>query len=84
MAQLDEVNFFRGWPSPDLLPTEHLKAAVDALSNPAISAEGFGYGLDEGYQPLRGHIARWLIDAYVPAQLIQSSRICITGGASQN
>lgn len=85
MSRSDQVNLFRGWPSADLLPTERLKkAAVDALSNPVVSAEGYGYGPDEGYLPLRENIARWLTDFYAPVQPIDSNRICITGGASQN
>lgn len=85
MSQLDQVNLFRGWPSTDLLPTERLKkAAVDALSNPLVSAEGYGYGPDEGYLPLRKNIAWWLSDFYAPVQPVDFNRICITGGASQN
>jgi len=85
MSQFDQVNLFRGWPSIDLLPTERLKkAAVDALSNPVVSAEGYGYGPDEGYLPLRKNIAWWLSDFYGPMRPVDFDRICITGGASQN
>ncbi|KAJ5380448.1 uncharacterized protein N7496_002876 [Penicillium cataractarum] len=85
MASLRPIDLFRGWPAPDLIPVDSLKeAAVTALSNKAISDAGFGYGPDEGYFPLRENIARWLTQFYAPPEAITASRICITGGASQN
>lgn len=79
------IDLFKGWPSPDLIPADALKeAAVKALSNNVISVAGFGYGPDEGYAPLRGNIGQWLTQFYDPQEAISSSRICITGGASQN
>lgn len=68
-----------------MLPVERLKqAANNALSNTSIFTEGFAYGPDEGYFPLRKNIAEWLSQSYAPAQPIGAERICITGGASQN
>lgn len=85
MASLRPIDLFRGWPAPELIPVDSLKeAAVTALSNKAISDAGFGYGPDEGYQPLRENIAKWLTQFYGPPKDITASRICITGGASQN
>lgn len=81
----NRIDLFQGWPSPETLPIGHLKqAATDALSNKAISADGLGYGPDEGYMPLRQNIARWLSGFYAPSQPIPADRVCITGGASQN
>ncbi|CAG8892224.1 unnamed protein product [Penicillium egyptiacum] len=68
-----------------MLPVERLKQAADnTLSNKVIFTEGFAYGPDEGYFPLRKNIANWLSRYYAPAQPISAERICITGGASQN
>jgi len=75
----------RGWPNPHLLPVELIKqAANDALSNPSIATDGLLYGPDPGYEPLRHAIAEWLTPFYQPAAPVTASRICITGGASQN
>jgi DNA-binding transcriptional MocR family regulator len=85
MASLRPIDLFRGWPASELLPVDSLKeAAIKALSNKVISDAGFGYGPDEGYQPLRQNIAKWLTEYYGPQKTITSDRICITGGASQN
>ncbi|KAH8671594.1 pyridoxal phosphate-dependent transferase [Xylariales sp. PMI_506] len=43
-----------------------------------------GYGPNEGHLPLRENIAALLTDFYKPSEPVTSSRICITGGASQN
>lgn len=52
------------------------------LNTPDIATPSLQYGPDEGYGPLRTEIAKWLADFYsAPAD---DSRICITGGASQN
>lgn len=40
------------------------------------------YGADEGYQPLRENLAKWLGHHYRVSAA--SNRICITGGASQS
>lgn len=82
---MTQIDFFQGWPATAMLPVERLKqAANNALSNKAIFTEGFAYGPDEGYSPLRKNIAEWLSRSYAPAQPISAERICITGGASQN
>jgi DNA-binding transcriptional MocR family regulator len=77
------INLLRGWPSPSLHPAAQLKAAANAvLSDPSISTPALQYGPDPGYEPLRVEISRWVSSYYdVPDD---SSRICITGGASQN
>jgi DNA-binding transcriptional MocR family regulator len=84
----EPINLLRGWPSSTLLPASLLKAAAQTvLSDPTISTPALWYGPDPGYEPLRGNIARWLTDFYQPnrpAQAVTASRICITGGASQN
>ncbi|KAI9039228.1 aminotransferase-like domain-containing protein [Aspergillus affinis] len=85
MLERKQINFFRGSPAPTLIPTELLKqAASAALSDPTISGPGCDYGPEEGYLPLRESIARWLTSVYRLPQSIDTERICITGGASQN
>lgn len=42
------------------------------------------YGPDEGDGRLREALAKWLSDFYIPEQPVESERITITGGASQN
>lgn len=85
MAPTTQIDLFTGWPATAMLPVERLKqAANNALSNKTIFTEGFAYGPDEGYFPLRKNIAEWLSRSYIPAQPICAERICITGGASQN
>ncbi|KAK4947502.1 Valine--pyruvate aminotransferase, partial [Elasticomyces elasticus] len=79
------VNLIRGWPSTSLLPISQIAAAAQAvLSEPSIAYPGLLYGPDEGHEPLRREIAKWLTDFYEPAKPINYERICITGGASQN
>ncbi|KAF2087045.1 PLP-dependent transferase [Saccharata proteae CBS 121410] len=79
------INLLRGWPNENLLPASLLKnAASRALSDPAIWQSGLEYGPDPGHQPLRRAVAAWLTDFYDPQQPVQSDRITITGGASQN
>ncbi|KAJ5162639.1 Pyridoxal phosphate-dependent transferase major region subdomain 1 [Penicillium coprophilum] len=74
-----------GWPNPALLPAPNLRhSATAVLSNPSIANPALLYGPDEGYGPLRIHIAAWLSDFYQPREPVSSQRICITGGASQN
>lgn len=85
MAPTTQIDLFQGWPATAMLPVERLKQATNnALSNKAIFTEGFAYGPDEGYSPLRKNIAKWLSQSYAPAQPISAEQICITGGASQN
>ncbi|KAJ9632971.1 Valine--pyruvate aminotransferase [Knufia peltigerae] len=79
-----QINLFKGWPNPGLLPPQELnKASEDILTDPRNKDVLF-YGPDEGYKPLREEIARWLTDFYRPSKPIPTERICITGGASQN
>lgn len=79
------INLMRGWPNPSLLPAELIRQAADhALSDPKIATAGLLYGPDPGYEPLRESIAEWLTSFYRPSSAITASRICITGGASQN
>ncbi|KAJ9397545.1 hypothetical protein DTO282F9_5550 [Paecilomyces variotii] len=81
----DHINLFRGWPNPALLPVADLsKASRTVLSTPSIYEPGLQYGPDEGYQPLRQHVAEWLTSFYQPRDPVTQDRICITGGASQN
>ncbi|GKZ16769.1 hypothetical protein AbraIFM66951_008570 [Aspergillus brasiliensis] len=82
---VEQVDLFRGWPNPALLPTTALaEASAKVLATPAIWTPALQYGPDEGYQPLREHIASWLTTFYQPRDRITPERICITGGASQN
>lgn len=79
------IDLFRGWPNPALLPVEPIaKASSVALSTPSIFQPGLQYGPDEGYGPLRQHLAEWLTSFYRPQEPISAARICVTGGASQN
>ncbi|KAL2820681.1 pyridoxal phosphate-dependent transferase [Aspergillus granulosus] len=79
------IDLFCGWPNPALLPTAALSTAFNTvMADPSIRTPALMYGPDEGYHPLREHIAQWLTSYYKPEDLIPSSRICITGGASQN
>ena len=79
------VNLLRGWPAPSLLPADLIKSAANSvLSDSSISTDALLYGPDPGYQPLRERIAQWLTSFYQPSQNTTASRICITGGASQN
>ncbi|KAL4934325.1 pyridoxal phosphate-dependent transferase [Aspergillus undulatus] len=79
------IDLFTGWPNPSLLPTSALSDAFAAvMADPSIRTPALMYGPDEGYGPLREHIAQWLTSFYKPVDPITASRICITGGASQN
>ncbi|KAJ5627670.1 hypothetical protein N7490_009898 [Penicillium lividum] len=79
------IDLSAGWPNPTLLPApELLRSASTVLTDPSIAHPALGYGPDEGYEPLRVHIAQWLQSFYQPRHPISSQRICITGGASQN
>lgn len=78
-----QLNFLRGWPSPDLLPASLLSSACQrVLSDKTEYTEILEYGADEGLPRLRNGLAQWLGRHYgvVP----DAERICITGGASQN
>lgn len=81
----DVIDLFRGHPNPGLLPMDALTAASAAvMADPKIQADALIYGPDEGYAPLRQHVAEWLTSFYQPPEPIPAERICITGGASQN
>lgn len=80
-----QIDLFKGWPNPGLLPPSRLKQASDAaLSDPHIWTPGLAYGPDDGYLPLRQELAKWLTSFYEPKEAIHPGRICVTGGASQN
>ncbi|EEH34310.1 aminotransferase [Paracoccidioides lutzii Pb01] len=80
-----QINLFRGWPNPSLHPLPALTTATSTiLSNPLLSAPALSYGPNEGDASLRAEIARWLSEFYTPPSPVTASRICITGGASQN
>ncbi|KAF7717172.1 Uncharacterized protein PECH_004024 [Penicillium ucsense] len=86
-SDLDQppIDLFCGWPNPALLPApELLRSAATVLTTPSIAHPALQYGPDEGYEPLRVHLAQWLQNFYQPSQPISPGRICITGGASQN
>lgn len=79
------IDLFRGHPDPDILPIDALaEASATVMATPDIRAPALLYGPDEGYEPLRQHIAQWLTEFYQPRDSISSGRICVTGGASQN
>ncbi|RYP91318.1 hypothetical protein DL770_002552 [Monosporascus sp. CRB-9-2] len=60
-----QINLMRGWPAHSLLPAEALRAAAQkALSDPSVYQPGLEYGPDQGYQPLREALARWLSAFY--------------------
>ncbi|KAL5334906.1 pyridoxal phosphate-dependent transferase [Aspergillus crustosus] len=85
MERSQVIDLFRGWPNPSLLPTPALSSAsTKVLTTPSILTPALLYGPDEGYSPLRTHIAQWLTSFYHPADPVTAARICITGGASQN
>lgn len=80
-----QIDLFKGWPNPGLLPPSRLKQASNAaLSDPQVWAPGLAYGPDDGYLPLRQELAKWLTKFYQPKEAIDVERICVTGGASQN
>jgi len=82
-APNNPINLLRGWPSPSLLPAAQFqRASQTALSDPSVSTPGLLYGPDDGYLPLRQGISKWLSSFYSCPD--DPSRICITGGASQN
>ncbi|KAK0354063.1 Valine--pyruvate aminotransferase [Friedmanniomyces endolithicus] len=82
------INLMRGWPNPSLLPADLIREAANkALSDTTIATAGLLYGPDPGYEPCREAIATWLTDFYRSADNaapVTASRLCITGGASQN
>jgi len=79
------IDLFSGWPNPGLLSPDRLSVASAAvLSDQLVSIPALCYGPDEGSQPLRKEIARWLTGFYQPQEAISPERICISGGASQN
>ena len=81
----EPIDLLCGWPNPALLPApDLLRSATTVFTNPSIAHSGLLYGPDEGYEPLRVHVAQWLESFYQPCHPISPQRICITGGASQN
>ncbi|KAH8808762.1 pyridoxal phosphate-dependent transferase [Xylogone sp. PMI_703] len=60
-----QINLFRGWPNPSLLPVEALKRAANhALEKRDVAVPALLYGPDPGYGPLREQIASWLSAFY--------------------
>lgn len=81
----DIIDLFRGHPNRSLLPKDALaSASATVMASPEVQAQALMYGPDEGYTPLRHHVAEWLTSFYQPIEPITADRICITGGASQN
>lgn len=78
------IDLLKGWPHPSLLPEYDLKKASASILSDPSNKDVLFYGPDEGYEPLREEIAKWLYDFYRPCGPITSGRICISGGASQN
>ena len=79
------INLHLGWPSTSLLPVDLIREATQAvLSDTSIAHDGLLYGPDAGYEPARRALAEWLTSFYQPGRAVESGRICITGGASQN
>jgi DNA-binding transcriptional MocR family regulator len=84
MEPLQQINLFRGWPAPALLPSSILlEASKRVLNDHSLATPSLLYGPDPGYQPLREEIATWLSE-YYSTEWTVPNRICITGGASQN
>ncbi|KAJ2983793.1 hypothetical protein NQ176_g430 [Zarea fungicola] len=80
------INLQLGWPSPSLFPTAQLlDGASTILHSQKKASEALIYGPDEGYAPLREHIAQWLSSIYITrGDAISSDRVCISNGASAN
>nr|POE77928.1 uncharacterized protein CFP56_09570 [Quercus suber] len=81
------INFKLGWPNPALLPVQELRDACQAvLSEPRCFTKEspLEYGPEDGYVLLREAIAEWMNNFYIPRSAVNPSRICISGGASQN
>lgn len=80
------INLLRGWPAPSLLPVGQLRAATaDVLADPGVVVDSLQYGPDAGFQPLREALASYLSKIFSAYSVPNDpSRICITGGASQN
>ena len=83
-AEPRAINLLRGWPSRALLPTAQLQGAANWLfdKHPEQAQAALLYGPDQGFSPLRDAVSRWLSGFYQSPD--DASRICITGGASQN
>ena len=83
MDHKTRINLLRGWPAPQLLPATHLQeASRELLSDPGIYVPALQYGPDPGPEELRTELARWLARMY--GVTADPSRICTSGGASQN
>lgn len=77
------INLLRGWPAPRLLPVTHLQeASSELLADPEIYVPALQYGPDPGPEELRKELSHWLGRVYGVDP--DPSRICISGGASQN
>ncbi|EXJ61706.1 hypothetical protein A1O7_02135 [Cladophialophora yegresii CBS 114405] len=84
IPQSRHIDLLKGWPHPSLLPPQQLDQASSRILSDPSNTDVLFYGPDEGYEPLREAIAKWLHQFYNSNKLITSERICISGGASQN
>ncbi|KAF2420950.1 PLP-dependent transferase [Tothia fuscella] len=80
------INLLVGWPHESLFPLELLRATNKAVfEHPQQAYDALQYSPSYyGYMPLRQALADWLINFYTPPEKIETDRIAITGGASQN
>jgi DNA-binding transcriptional MocR family regulator len=78
------INLLKGWPNESLLPPKELCQAASNILSSRENDDVLFYGPDEGYEPLREQIAQWLNAFYQPEHIVDSERITISGGASQN
>lgn len=77
------INLIKGWPSASLLPISLIEnGAKQALEDSAVNVPAMSYGPDEGDMRLRQAVSTWISEFYDVEP--DASRICITGGASQN
>jgi DNA-binding transcriptional MocR family regulator len=77
------INLLRGWPAPELLPVGLLRdSCVELFEDPDVYIPALQYGPDPGPEELREELSHWLARTYNVAP--DASRLCITGGASQN
>ena len=67
------------------MPTHILqKATHNVLTNNSVAFPALEYGPDPGSPHLLTALASWLTGFYKPVSPVTDSRLCITGGASQN
>lgn len=75
------IDFQKGQPSPDILPTELFsKAAVKALSRPNAATDVLQYGLETGHPEFINNLAIFLSKEY--GSFVSNRHLCATPGAS--